>query len=400
MATAYVNSGLQLKPRTDTLCRLCGAATRIVADLGVIPASNAYTNRPILDIDRVPIALCSCVKCGFVALTDTVSPTALYGQNHELTGKLMSGYHAEYGSWVKNYVGSISNPYIVDIGSNDGGFLSGFQKDGWTVLGVEPADEPWAASMRSNIPAHQGFFTREWIADRYLSHTSHRPNVITANRVWANVEDVVGASWAVAELLAGNGYFFIETGYLPPIVDKMLIETIYPEHISYDLLTPLVSFFKRFGLEVVDAYESNAKGGSLRVIVRHEGHRVQESNIKAILKKEDLWLNSDPWTHFRDRIDSERQGLQGKLYGKVAGYGAGVPGIALTHYLGLEETLVWIVDDAATDQGKYMPGTNIQVTENGRLKEADTCVILAHRYAKQIQSKNTGFSKWLVPFHK
>ena len=83
---------------------------------------------------------------------------------------------------------------------------------------------------------------------------------------------------------------------------------------------------------------------------------------------------------------------------KVCGYGAGVPGTALTFQLGLEDKLAWLIDDQPRHWGQYMPGTRLEVRGPESLVESDGCIILAHRYAKQIKEKHPEYDKWLTPF--
>ena len=377
-------------------CRACDGDMSLLVDLGRLPASTIYTAEPTPDADMTPVRIFGC-SCGYVGLGDLVDPRVLYcGDSHEFTGVRMSGYLKEYAAWVME--GYRRNGRILDIGSNDGTFLTNFKEGGWNILGVDPAIEPGRLARSRGIPTETCFFDHNFV-EKYLSKYP-KPDIITANRVWANMADLDQATECVNRLLAPDGYFIIETGYLLPILENMLVETIYPEHISYDTLFGMRAFFERYGMYVVDAEESPVKGGSLRVVVRFVPNMMTRSMVD-ILNRESIWLQSNPWDRFKDRLDAERERIASNMeigFGRAYGYGAGMPGMALTFYLGLQDRLLATIDEDSTLWGKFMPGTGIPIVGPTAIMEADRCVLLAHRYAQSIMAKHRGFNRWLIPF--
>ena len=98
----------------------------------------------------------------------------------------------------------------------------------------------------------------------------------------ANVDDLPGFFATVEMILAPDGTFVLETGYWGGIVDNLLFDTIYHEHLSYFSLLPMQRFLATTALHVVDVQLTPSKGGCIRY---HLGFRAavsededQESN--------------------------------------------------------------------------------------------------------------------------
>lgn len=356
-----------------------------------------YTAQPEPDAPLAPVRVRECESCGYVGLEHTVDPHILYGgDDHELTSRRMGPYLTQYVAWILENFPLSPGAKVLDIGCNDGYFLSIMREAGHDVLGMDIASKPIECARERGVPVLNGFIDDDW--QGFGEDNSF--HLITANRLWANVDNLGAFADNVKKLLHPDGYFIFETGYLPPILDNMLVETIYPEHISYDLLGPLVPFFQDHGLQVTEAWPSDVKGGSIRVVVKHEGTPMTMT-VQHQLLAEQLWMTNDPWPAFEKRVNTSRDAVQFNLgaASNPCGYGAGMPGTALTFYLGLQDQLKWIVDDDPELWGKYMPGTDIEVRPLESLEESDFCIILAHRYAKEIQAKNKGFGgRWLIPF--
>ena len=62
-----------------------------------------------------------------------------------------------------------------------------------------------------------------------------------------------------------------EVSYLVDVIEKTLFDTIYHEHLDYHTVQPLVGFFERCGLELIDAIRVDTHGGSLRGVVKLRG---------------------------------------------------------------------------------------------------------------------------------
>ena len=223
---------------------------------------------------------------------------------------------------------------------------------------------------------------------------------VTASRVWANISEPMSFLENVKSILHPLGRFVIETGYLPNILDNMLVETIYHEHISYDMVHPIAQLCRDHGMVLTHVEHVPIKGGSIRLTIRLAG--AADDTVGAACRSEELWLAFQPWQGFQQLLVLERARVSEAICkgGMVCAYGAGVPGTALIFQLGLEDKLSWVIDAQERYWGTYVPGTNLEIRGPESLSESDQCIILAHRYADQIKAKHPEYKTWLTPFQK
>ena len=58
-----------------------------------------------------------------------------------------------------------------------------------------------------------------------------------------------------------------EVSYLSDVINKKLFDTIYHEHLDYHSVIPLVVFFKKINLQIIDIEKVKSHGGSIRVFL-------------------------------------------------------------------------------------------------------------------------------------
>jgi SAM-dependent methyltransferase len=118
------------------------------------------------------------------------------------------------------------------VGSNDGTLLKQYQAQGLTkVFGIDPAADIVKAANAVGVPTLEGFFT----PDLAQSLRTERGGaaLICANNVFAHSEHLGGFAQGVRTLLAPEGVFVFEVSYLVDVVEKLLFDTIYHEHLAY-----------------------------------------------------------------------------------------------------------------------------------------------------------------------
>lgn len=172
----------------------------------------------------------------------------------------------------------------------------------------------------------------------------------------------------------------------------------YHEHIYYYLLTPLFDLFCQEGLKIIDISEQAIHGGTLRVISRKENssdiHTQEIDSVKRILLEEakfdekfyNDWGNAI-YNHIYETktflLELKKQGY------KIAGFGAAAKGCTFLNASMIDYNIIdYIVDDTDTKQGKFVPGTGIQIVNREHLinNPPDYILILAHNFAEYITS--------------
>jgi SAM-dependent methyltransferase len=273
-------------------CRLCGnPELETVVKLTPTPPGNHFVT-----VDKVaepqeeyPLELDFCTKCYHVQLGHVVNPQILYQQNYSY----VSGTSPVFVAHLRECCEHIMRRYsparpglVVDIGSNDGTALRFYKEAGYQILGFDPATEIAQRATESGIETVCEFFGRD-VGERYAAIRG-KASLINSHNACAHIDDLRGVLEGVKHLLAPNGLFVMEVGYLVDIVENMWFDTIYHEHVDFHSVAPLVPFFASVGLEVIAVERISPQGGSIRVISQHHGaDRRPDSSIEALTKLEE-----------------------------------------------------------------------------------------------------------------
>jgi hypothetical protein len=204
-------------------------------------------------------------------------------------------------------------------------------------------------------------------------------------------------------VLADDGIFVFEVSYLVDIVDNLLFDTIYHEHVSYHSITPLAKFFQRMGMQLIDVQRIASKGGSIRGFAKRspEGRHPVKSIVGELIsiEKHRGFDQISLYREYANRIYQRKFALneyldceiaQGKM---IAGYGASTTTTTLMWHFDLTRKLAFVADDNPVKQGLYCPACHIPVVPSEELyvRRPDCVVILAWQYAAPIMRKHERF---------
>ncbi len=397
-------------------CRLCGDT-----DLGKVlsltptPPANAFVD----DVGRrqeqpvFPLALWFCRSCTHVQMLDVVDPETLFADYVYVSGTspVFVRHFEDYAATVIDAYGLSAGDRVVDIGSNDGTLLRAFQDRGMSVLGIDPARDIARRANEAGIETLAAFFDPALGAT--IRDSRGAAACVTANNVFAHVDDLGGVVDGVGALLAADGVFVFEVSYLVDVYEKTLFDTVYHEHLDYHSVRPLVDFFAGHGMQLIDASRVASHGGSLRAVAQVAGgpHPVAPGVAELIAVEADLRLQrEETLVDYGNRIDAvgaelrdllDAIGADGK---RIAGFGAPAKATTLMYHFGLgPETVEFIVDDSPLKQGLYTPGLHVPVLSSAAIAERrpDYLLILAWNFAEAIIAKNQAFrdggGQFIVP---
>jgi hypothetical protein len=200
------------------------------------------------------------------------------------------------------------------------------------------------------------------------------------------------------------------------VVENVLFDTIYHEHLSYHAVAPLVGFLERHGLELIEAFRVSSHGGSLRGIAQlRNGPRSRGASVAQSLEHEQAIGLTELATYrdFAKRIDRVGAELRTLLTGlrrqrkSIAGFGAPAKATTLMYHFGIGPDVVdFIVDDSPLKQGLLSPGMHIPVVSAHAIetRKPDYLVVLAWNFAQPIIANNAPFrnagGKFIVPLPK
>ncbi|HEY4188096.1 MAG TPA: class I SAM-dependent methyltransferase [Polyangia bacterium] len=402
-----------------TACALCAApqsSLSRVLELAATPPANEFVRQDELDKiqDLIPLSLLLCEQCGHVQLAEIVDPERLF--RHYV---YVSGTSSVFVSHFARFAGDLAarfhldaTSFVVDVGSNDGTLLKQFQALGiGKVLGIDPALEIVKAAVVAGVPTREGFFTQTMADD--IRACEGPADLLCANNVFAHAEDLSGFAGAVRAMLSDEGVFVFEVSYLADVIQDLLFDTIYHEHLAYHAVEPLVRFFDRLGLRLFDAERVGTHGGSIRCFVcPARASHVNTDRLAGLLKRErELGLFSPGvYQRFKDRISELGRQLRTRVDQlrsqgqRIAGYGAPAKLTTLMYEFGLDRNSIdFIVDDSAWKQGLYTPGTHIPVLRPDQLRgrQPGACIVFAWNFADSIMKKNTDYTeaggRFIVP---
>ena len=397
-------------------CRLCGDGRLAnVLSLEPTPPANAFVPETALGMaqQRFPLDLFLCQACGHLQMLDVVDPRALFENYVYVSGTspVFVRHFEEYAKAVSARFRPPADGLVVDIGSNDGTLLGMFKRGGHRVLGIDPAREIAAAATVAGIETIEGFFTPDLAGE--IRRERGTAAVVTANNVFAHIDDLAGVVQGVRHLLADDGVFVFEVSYLVDVFEKTLFDTIYHEHLAYHAVKPLIPFFAANGMELIEAWRVDSHGGSLRGVAQVSGgpHALGASVGEALAREHELGLQTAEAFHaFARRIETLKAELGGLLRGlkaegrSIAGFGAPAKATTLMYHFGIGPDLIdFIVDDSPLKQGLYTPGMHVPVLSSAAIadRRPNTLVILAWNFARPIIEKNAAFreagGRFIIP---
>ena len=383
-------------------CRACGSGMlELVLSLKPTPIGDAYISPDRKDIHQpsYPIDLYMCAQCGLAQIRDVIDPDVLYGEYIYVTSSSMglAEHFREYAATVVARSRLSAQSLVVDVGSNDGTLLKAFQAMGMSVLGIEPAPHIAEKANAGGVKTIDSFFTPE-LAKNIVSEHGHA-KLVTANNVFANIDDLNSWVEAVNLLLADDGVFVLESCYLADLVQNLVFDFIYHEHLSALSVKPIQALFRRVGLQLVGVQRVATKGGSLRYFIQRPqgpvGNDGSVSEFAALEERIGLY-NKETFVSFAKTIDGLRDKTVSFLdraikEGKsVAGFGASITCTTLIYHFEIGRHLDYLVDDNTAKQGLLSPGLHLPVYPTSVLCERmpDYVVILAWRFAEPFMRKN------------
>lgn len=396
-------------------CQICNSIKlHTILDLGHQPLCDSLLTKSMLNEPEItyPLRMVWCQNCTCVQLDYCVNGKLVYHPDYPyrsgITKELVQYQTAMSQSLAKKY-GLDSKDFVIDVGSNDGILLKGFQKQGIRILGVEPTNIAKIANKNGTETIQEYFNIK--LAEQIKKKYGLASLIVTTN-TFAHMqtlgEFIVGAH----SLLKNDGVFVNETHYLLDIIDGGQFDTFYHEHLRTYSLKALITLFDQYNFTVTDAERGDRYGGNIRVYATKGKGKPVSSRVKELLKLEE---NSGlgkliTYTKFAQRVKNARIEFMDFLYktrkeGKqIVGNSCPARSSTLLNYYGVDSDLLPYLAEQPTSLklNMFLPGKHIPIVNNQRLidEQPDYVVILAWHLAKPImeQLKARGLkSDFIIP---
>ena len=404
--------------RKDILCRVCGSdEIETILKLNDTPLEDQFVDELNKQREQkaLPLELAICKQCGYVHLPYIINPEESYVDYLYKSG-VTPGLRLHYDEYAKDIVENYNiekESLVVDLGSNDGSMLASFKRQGMNVVGVEPANLIADYANQSGIKTINDYFSNE-VVSKIVSGYG-KADVITANYMFANIDDIVNFTKSVETLLSEDGVFVVETGYHLEQFKIKMFDYIYHEHFSYFTVGTLSYLFDQCGLKIIDVQKTKPKGGSIRVVTqKQDGLRETLPSVGMIIdsEKESNIYGIEMYREFSNSLQELKADLIELLKsikdkGKsIVAFGASHSTTTLIYHFELSDYFDYIVDDNKAKHGLYSPGLHIPVFPTDRMyvDRPDYILILAWQHKLSITKKHKLIiekgSTFIVPLPK
>lgn len=386
-------------------CLLCEHPIQPFIDFGPMPIANGFlVPEQIEDEPFAPLRVGFCDACKMVQLTELVEPEQMFHDNYAFFTsssawmcKHFAGMAAEQqGRWLAGR----QNPFVVEIGSNDGSMLLNFAEHGIKHLGIEPSGNVAQVAQERGVDTTVRFFGLD--TAREISAEKGHADLFLATNVMCHIPDLNGVFAGIEHLLVPDGVLVFEDPYLGDIVQKTAYDQIYDEHAFYFCITSLEPLLKRHGLEIIRVEPQSVHGGSMRYTVGKLGaHPVHDSVPQQLEIETELGLgDSATYERFRKNVEASRDELMAELDSlraegiRVVGYGATSKSTTVTNYCGITPDHVAVISDTTPlKQGKLSPGAHIPVVpyETFQSNPPAVALLFAWNHEAEILAKEQTF---------
>lgn len=361
-------------------------------NLGNIPLVNnlCATRDESLNCARFPLAIQFFPESKLTCLTETVDKDNLF--LHYLYQSGVNKPYLEHCAGMYDYLSRMidfrDHDLILDIGGNDGSLLKEFRKENRNLHYVN------VDCSRSFIDINNDCGI-EYINEYFGENTvlPYKAKLITSTNVFQHTEPMRSFVRGIRRNLSNEGVWCLEFPYILTTLANDNYDQVYHEHVYYFCLQNIVDITKQEGLKVVNVSYHDMHAGTLRVLIVKESSRRQpDSTILSFLNLEKTL--TEEYCVKWGRITTEKIKRYKEFIGElvrqghsVACFGAAAKGCVFLNTCGLDHTMIrFIVDDTTFKQGKYVPGTGIEVVNRDILKttKIDYMIILAHNFKDYI----------------
>ncbi|MFX0201287.1 MAG: methyltransferase domain-containing protein [Candidatus Hodarchaeota archaeon] len=394
-------------------CLICDSCIEAFISFGKMPIANNFVLLGQFDDEYFfELQIGFCANCKMVQLMELVDRKKMFHDHYAFyssTSTRMTLHFEDFADTVcQDYLRG-TDPFVVEIGSNDGIMLRHFANRRIRHLGVEPSSNVAEIAINKGMNVITEFFDAD-LAKSIVREYGQADTILGAN-VMCHIPYLQSVVQGIKILLKPEGLMIFEDPYLGDIVQKTSYDQIYDEHAFYFSVASVSYLFDLYGLEVINVEPQDVHGGSMRYVIGHKNaQKVASSVPKQLAKEKEMGLyQPDTYETLRENIERSREELVGLLMDlkkhnkRVVGYGATSKSTTVLNYCGITDELIeFISDTTPIKQGKFSPGVHIPISAHQRFEKnyPDYALLFAWNHSKEIMEKEKRFrglgGKWIV----
>lgn len=387
-------------------CRICGETVVEFLDFGTQPLSDAFRDpADTTDEFTYRLAVGVCGECGMVQLTEEVPREEMFHEDYPYLSRGSAVMRRHFQELAERFLAtelSGTDPFIVELGCNDGTMLKTVAEAGVRHLGVEPSGAVADLAAEEGVRVRKDFFEETTALD--IVDTEGRADVIYAANTLCHIPYMASILRGVTALLKPNGVFVFEDPYLGDILEKTSFDQIYDEHFFFFSATSVDEMARRHGLELVDVERLPVHGGEVRYTLARPGARTRSAAVDELCEEErrrrisDLAVLEDFARRvrvIRDELVELLTRLRAEGH-RIVGYGATAKSATVTNFCGIGPELVeFVCDTTPAKQHKLTPGSHIPVRPPEAFSQdyPSYALLFAWNHAEEIMAKEQDFRK-------
>ena len=362
-------------PTNDTssmICRSCEASLEFLLDFGDQPIVNNLQTKPG-SVPKFSIKVGGCTHCGLVQILNPIDPSEFY-TNYANSSSVKREPHLD------KLINSLETQLprdakIIDIGCNDGKFLSRLRESGFTNLcGLEPTKNMSKVATDAGFRVFNSYLNKKK-SEEIITKTG-KFDCLVLRQVLEHIDNLSDFGSALRNLLKPNGLLVIEVPDAQAHFDGPDF-ALWEEHVNDFNLESLRQFLAQHGFSIEDNYDSKFNGVCLTAFSRlTETETVKIAPAQHTVDSFRVWAKRfDP---FRDAVKKELQVLANND-APIALFGVGRRSSFFLNVTNINDKISFAIDDDPAKQGKYLPGTSILIRsrEDGfKLLKENSLVLL------------------------
>ena len=394
-------------------CLICNNNIEPFINFGKMPIANGFLKQEEY-VNEYYFALqgAFCDKCKMVQLVEQPERETMFNENYAFfsgTSKAMATHFKKFAEHViDDYLTGV-DPFVLEIGSNDGIMLQHFRDNNIRHLGVEPSSNVATVAQKKGINTISEFFDEKLAYD--IVGTYGQADAFIGANVMCHIPYLHSVIEGIKILLKPDGIVIFEDPYLGDVIENTSYDQFYDEHVFLFSIQSVNYLFGEHGMEVVDVEPQWTHGGSMRYVIAMKNTRAVSKNVDLYLNKEkQLGLhNSEVYAVFKKRCELSRNKLrvlledikkQGK---RIVGYAATSKSTTILNYCSIGPDLIeFISDTTPIKHWKFSPGAHVQVRPHEEFKTnyPDYALLFAYNHVREIMAKEQAFiefgGKWIV----
>ena len=387
-------------------CRsCCSSKLEGCLNLGKQTLTGVFPTNKNEKITSGNLSLVFCQNCKLLQLSENFNRKEMYGTNYGYKSSLNPTMvdHLRSKATKLQMIADLSNKdIVVDIGSNDGTFLSFFKKN-YCLIGIDPTISKFKNGYKQNIIKISDFFSENTL-EKYLF--KKKAKLITSIAMFYDLEDPLSFAKEIYNSLDKDGLWHFEQSYMPNMIKNVSYDTICHEHLEYYSLKSVKYILDKTDFKIIDIQLNKVNGGSFALTVaKKKSKKFDKSKlINWLLKKEETFNFNDIKTikSFSEEVHKHKKLFKDLILNlndmgkKVIGYGASTKGNVILQFCNINNKLMpYIVDINPDKRNKYTPGTNIKIINDLDLKKKkfDYLVVLPWHFRDFIIEKEKNHLK-------